>query len=124
MRHVVVLVALFAAPGCGGDDDGGSADAPPASIDAPPGGADAPASICGEPGDPGNSIGVGKYCDDLADCSGNTEATICATLGNPQAHFCTKICSADAGPTDCGEMATCVCQSAGCGCTPDACLGP
>ena len=83
---------------------------------------DALDSFCGHPGDTGNDIGVGKYCNTLSDCNGNKMATLCATLGNAQAHFCTKTCPM--GSTDqCGMNATCVCQGGSCGCTPNSCLG-
>lgn len=111
MHRILALLVLLG--GCGGDDDGGGV--PDAS-------ADAFESTCGEPGDTGNSIGVGKFCDTISDCSGNGEATLCSSLGDQSTHFCTKICNSDAGPADCGEGATCVCASAGCGCTPMECL--
>jgi len=66
--------------------------------------------------DTGNALGVGKYCDDRSDCSGQP-AGICAVLGAPDAHFCTKACSdGDA----CGDDATCACDGTQCGCVPDA----
>ncbi len=118
----VLLCATLVA--CGGDDDAATADA--AAIDATPPDApppDAPESFCGQPGDPGNEIGVGKFCNTISDCSGNGMATICATLGDPDAHFCTRTCqNEDAGVAVCGTGATCVCAGAGCGCTPNSCL--
>jgi hypothetical protein len=90
---------------------------------------------CGQPGDVGNSLGVGKYCQHPGDCSG-TKAILCSTLGGPSTSFCTFLCTptpdggveagADAGeagaPTDCGEGATCLCESTeACGCVPIDC---
>lgn len=74
---------------------------------------------CGMAGDVGNDMGVGKYCAELSDCSG--AASICAILGDPNAHFCTKTCAM--GSTDaCGDNATCACQGGSCGCVPNTCL--
>jgi hypothetical protein len=87
------------------------------SVDASTSGLD---TVCGHPGDVGNALGVGKYCSQIPDCSGQS-AGICAILGDPNAHFCTKTCpmgSVDA----CGSGATCACQGSQCGCVPDACL--
>lgn len=75
---------------------------------------------CGKPGDKGNSIGVGKYCNGFSDCLGNSKAILCATLGDPNAHFCTNSCQVG-DPSACGENATCTCQGSQCGCFPDAC---
>jgi hypothetical protein len=75
---------------------------------------------CGHPGDQGNSLGVGKYCDQLTDCIG-LQAGLCATLGDPNAHFCTKTCT-QGSTTECGDNATCSCQGGQCGCVPNACL--
>ncbi len=84
------------------------------------------ASLCGHPGDKGNSLGVGQYCQVLADCTG--KASICSTLGSNNTFFCTFVChqASDAGPaTDCGENATCFCgsqgSSSGCACYPTSC---
>src|SRR4051812_41297632 len=68
-------------------------------------GGDAAASLCGHPGDQGNSLGVGKYCTTLDQCKTNKKATVCATLGgDPSQQFCTTRCSGpDAGADECGE---------------------
>jgi hypothetical protein len=80
-------------------------------------------SICGNPGDPGNAIGVGKYCQTIDDCSANSKATICSTIGNPGAYFCTAQCDPCTSPADfCGVGAACSCETLGCGCTPIACI--
>ena len=114
LATVLLLVA------CGGDDTGST----PADMRA---GADL-ASLCGHPGDKGNSLGVGKYCTKLSDCSGNSKATLCSTLGSDNAFFCTVTCTPpanDLGSTECGENAICQCGSgsgqSGCGCYPTAC---
>ena len=72
---------------------------------------------CGKPGDPGNEQGVGKYCIDSGACAGS-QALFCATLGNPDSHFCTRPCSMG---ESCGTGATCQCQGGSCGCVPDSC---
>jgi hypothetical protein len=84
-------------------------------------------SACGQPCDPGNSLGIGKFCNTIHDCEGTQVPTLCATLGVPDEHFCTAMCSPpDAGPdaafmTSCGENATCQCQGSQCGCYPSTC---
>ena len=83
---------------------------------------DALDSFCGHPGDTGNDMGVGKFCNVSSDCN-STGATLCATLGNPQAHFCTKTCSMTGSADQCGTMATCECMGGPCGCVPNSCLG-
>jgi len=108
---VIVLVALACvfAVGCG--DDGEAAP-------------DAFVTICGNPGDTGNELGIGQYCEILGDCINTVNAPLCSTAGDPQAHFCTTTCNpdSDAGPSNCGTGATCECGNGGCGCTPDVCL--
>jgi len=109
--------------GTNGSGGNGSSSSSSSSGEMSDAGADADMYQCGiGPGTMGNSKGVGKYCDGLGDCSGH-EATLCATLGDPTAHFCTKVCDA-AMPADvqCGENATCECNGGStCGCTPAAC---
>lgn len=113
MRQLALVAVLVI--GCGGDDDGGGG-----SVDAMSQ-ADAFETICGEPGDTGNSMGVGKFCSEISDCSGQA-ANICAILGNPLAHFCTKICDPEMPVADtCGEDTTCECSGSSCGCTPASC---
>src|SRR5258708_4298314 len=72
---------------------------------------------CGQPGDVGNNLGVGKYCPTLGDCTGM--ANICASLGDSELHFCTMICQLGG---HCGAGAPCQCQGGQCGCFPDSCL--
>jgi hypothetical protein len=84
-------------------------------------------SACGQPCQAGNSLGIGRFCNHISDCQGTKLPTLCATLGAPNEHFCTAMCSpADAGdeagfPQNCGENATCQCQGTQCGCFPTAC---
>lgn len=81
-------------------------------------------SACGHPGDKGNSLGVGQFCENLSDCADNTRAKLCTTLGDPDNFFCTFACKKD-GPVDqCGESARCACSSGGCGCFPTRCDEP
>ena len=111
MNAIKITMALALIAGCGNSGDGASA---------PDGSTSGLATTCGHPGDPGNALGVGKYCAQISDCSGLT-AGICAILGDPNAHFCTKTCAM--GSTDaCGSEATCACQGGQCGCVPNACL--
>src|SRR5690349_7296099 len=58
-------------------------------------------SDCGKPCDPGNSIGVGKFCKVTSDCHGNLGAYLCTTINDSRNFFCTLACRADAGPDDC-----------------------
>ncbi len=115
------LFSLFVLSSCGlfaCSDKGGQ----PGTVDAAvtP---DAYASTCGHPGDLGNELGIGKFCERLSDCSGT--AGLCSVLGDPTTHFCTKTCSAT-GPADqCGTATQCECNASNqCGCTPSACLAP
>jgi hypothetical protein len=72
---------------------------------------------CGQPGDTGNELGVGKYCNGFGDCTGM--ANLCANLGDPQLHFCTMVCQMGG---NCGAGAACQCQGSQCGCLPNSCL--
>lgn len=79
-------------------------------------------SVCGHPGDVGNSLGVGKFCQKITDCSSNTKATLCTTLGSDVSFFCTLPCApGDAGAMTCGENARCACEGGQCGCFPTSC---
>jgi hypothetical protein len=84
-------------------------------------------SACGQPCDPGNSLGIGRFCNYTGDCAGTQIQTICATLGDPSEHFCTALCNppdaGDAGEylASCGANATCQCQGGQCGCYPTTC---
>lgn len=133
MKYIYLgLFLTLLAVACGGDEtngSGGTSSSSSSSTGGTAGGggmADAGTEYqCGVgPGTMGNSKGVGKYCDTLADCSGQ-EASICAVLGDPTAHFCTKVCDAMMpADTQCGENAGCSCNGGPCGCVPAACLPP
>ena len=84
---------------------------------------DALVSFCGHPGDTGNDQGVGAFCNQLNDCSSTPSAHLCATIGDPGAHFCTKTCTMGGSAGQCGMMASCQCQGGQCGCFPDSCAG-
>jgi hypothetical protein len=85
-------------------------------------GGDMTALCCGQPGDVGNNLGVGKYCADFGGCANNGSASLCASLGDPNLHFCTFLCTK--GTTNCGTGASCQCNPqnpAQCACFPDSC---
>jgi hypothetical protein len=111
MRAVILATLLVA--GCGGDNT--TTVTRDLSI------VHDMASICGHPGDTGNSLGVGKYCKTLGDCTSNTKATLCSILGSDNSYFCTFVCTGSDLGSECGENATCQCQGGQCGCFPDAC---
>ncbi len=126
MRALAGLSLLFL--GCGTAGGGGAVDmAPPADLARA---ADlALPSLCGHPGDKGNSLGVGKFCRTFDDCA-NQAATLCSAIGNgatsspDDTYFCTIYpCQLDAGTSQCAEGATCACKSGQCACTPNSCLG-
>lgn len=79
-----------------------------------------PMSVCSMPGDSGNSIGVGKYCTMQVQCFG-LQANLCAAAANPQATFCTKLCTAGTAG-QCGDAAACVCGNGRCACVPNRCV--
>lgn len=120
--RAAMVAALLALAGCGGS---GAADMAMPDM--------AVLSSCGHPGDVGNSLGVGKFCRTIADCTGpGLKTNICSALGNgssPSAgdtYFCTIYpCHQDAGVPECGENASCVCGGSsggsGCACTPTSC---
>jgi hypothetical protein len=116
--HLSILVAL----GC-------SSSKTPVPVDAPKATVDAFSSLCGHPGDVGNELGVGLFCEKLDDCANNTKATICSSLGNDPANpsqnafFCTLECTQTSPAGFCGTNAACMCGSAGCGCAPNTCTG-
>jgi hypothetical protein len=80
---------------------------------------------CGNPCDPGNSKGVGQFCNFSSDCLNTKEAHLCTTLsGDKTQHFCTHTCTgveAGAPADECGENASCACQGGQCGCHPNYC---
>jgi len=140
--HLIGLIGLLMAAGCSSSSAGGATDAGTSQdtgiVDSC---APIEGSICGQPCQQGNSLGVGAFCNNITDCTQLPQAHLCSSLGNANAHFCTFRCAlpqeagaedgGDAGeagpgfPTDCGSGATCTCDNGGnCGCTPTMCLGP
>ena len=120
IRALAAAAVILALAGCGGDSPGASDMATGKDM--------ALFSVCGHPGDTGNSLGVGKFCMKISDCSSNSKATLCSTLGSDNAFFCTMPCTPpanDLGNSDCGENAFCQCgsgsQQSGCGCYPNSC---
>lgn len=112
-RAIPVLCILLLAWACGSSS---TPKKPDAAIDAVQ-------STCGNPGDVGNEMGVGKYCETLADCSGNGPSTLCSSFGDPTTHFCTHTCSSTGSAGQCGSATTCECNASNqCGCTPNSCL--
>jgi hypothetical protein len=112
-RTIIIMVCLTLVAACGG----GNSTPADAADDV-----DAFESDCGRPGDTGNELGIGAFCDSQSDCV-ELQLPFCSTLGDPNTHFCTKTC--DMGSTDmCGTATECTCNSSNqCGCTPTACLG-
>lgn len=97
MVALALALALGAVAGCDADDDGGGgADAGPGVADASP---DAFESICGEPGDEGNALGVGKFCLTISDCSSTAEAPLCSSLGDPASRSATTTAAPSARST-------------------------
>jgi hypothetical protein len=78
------------------------------------------ALVCGAPGNPGNSVGVGRACGMGADCPAAPQASLCVPLIGEGRSFCTKLC-ASAADTQCGEGARCACAGGGCTCMPAEC---
>ncbi|HUJ57417.1 MAG TPA: hypothetical protein VLX92_02960 [Kofleriaceae bacterium] len=117
--YIIVLVSTAAlAIACGSSSNKAKPDA---AADAS---ADAFASSCGEPGDTGNELGIGKFCQMQSDCSGTQAAPLCSIIGDSTTHFCTKICTSTGSADQCGTATTCTCNSSNeCGCTPNKCLG-
>lgn len=106
---VWVLIAALA--GCGSNS---TPKKPDAAVDAF-------SSTCGNPGDTGNEMGVGKFCTGLSDCT--STAPLCSTVGDPTTHFCTHTCTSTGSAGQCGTNSMCECNSSNqCGCTPTSCL--
>jgi hypothetical protein len=89
-----------------------------------------PFSVCGKPGEMGNSLGVGLYCGGDAGgvCANTSGAPICSAMGNSDggktnSFFCLNLCMpcTDASAV-CGAGASCECLTADlCGCVPTSC---
>jgi hypothetical protein len=79
-----------------------------------------PTSCCGVVGNPGNELGVGKFCLDALDCQSTPAAKVCVS----QLHFCTKTCTPNGPPSQCGSGAMCQCAGAQCACIPGECTMP
>jgi hypothetical protein len=86
---------------------------------------------CGQPGDTGNSLGVGQYCTIQGpDCpsGGGAHVLLCSALTNgstpspTDTFFCSFTCEATSPPDFCGENAACLCDSRGCACIPTHCI--
>jgi hypothetical protein len=120
----LVLVALSWAWGCSTSSSSSSGGSSSGSASDGGGGTDsgAPPSTCGHPGDKGNALGVGQYCEKISDCTG--QAKLCSIVGDPTTHFCTVLCQVDASvSTQCGsDDMLCECGTGGCGCTPKVCV--
>src|SRR3954469_13249649 len=103
MRVCLLFLALVA--GCGS-----GTPANPQDMSMMTSGDQSVSSLCGHPGDAGNSKGVGKYCMTSSECTGGM-ASVCSTLMEPPqgpVYFCTFPCDATmANP--CGENASCTC---------------
>src|SRR4051794_1945100 len=82
-----------------------------------------PTSCCGKPGNPGNELGVGKFCQDSLDCT-SIKATICAATFSPNLTFCTFSCSMTGPANQCGSGAQCQCANGQCACIPGECAMP
>jgi hypothetical protein len=82
-----------------------------------------PTSCCGKPGNPGNELGVGKFCQDSLDCT-SIKANICASTFAPNLNFCTLACSMNGGNAQCGSGAQCQCAMGQCACVPGECTMP
>jgi hypothetical protein len=122
MRVCLLIVALVAV-GCGSSPSGGDMSMAASDLAMSSSGSDM-FSVCGHPGDTGNSKGVGKYCTDPGG-SMCPAGTVCSTLMQPPqgtTYFCTIPCNINDTTNVCGENATCTCLSGNaCGCVPDDC---
>ncbi len=123
--RVLSVAFVVALAGCGG----GTNPSPSLDLSMSGGGDLEIYSLCGRPGDTGNSIGVGKYCTTTSMCMGQM-ASVCSTvMPIPQGptYFCTTFCDITAANPNaaCAENASCTCLSASnpslCGCVPNVC---
>lgn len=106
------LLAALLLAACGGGD--GMPDTGPP----------VPAESCGQPGDEGNDIGVGRFCTRRGgQCAVNSGARLCLQDVAPDDDqwFCTRLCTMD---SECGAGAVCVGEARGAGCVPAECAPP
>ena len=82
-----------------------------------------PTSCCGVQGNPGNELGVGKFCQSSTECAGQ-KATTCATMFAPNLTFCTTACTMGGSANQCGSGAACQCAQNQCACIPGECVMP
>jgi hypothetical protein len=82
-----------------------------------------PTSCCGAPGNPGNELGVGLFCQTSTDCA-SVQASTCASTFAPNLNFCTKSCVMGGGTAQCGSGAQCQCAQGQCACIPGECVMP
>ena len=82
-----------------------------------------PTSCCGVAGNPGNELGVGKFCQNTLDCA-SLQANICAATFDPSLTFCTMPCMMNGGNAQCGSGGVCQCANGQCACVPAECITP
>ena len=112
MRALALAFVVLAFAGC--------TDGAPSGADMAVGAADLLFDTsCGRPGNVGNALGVGRFCESFGECSVTPLARICAAIDDPRKHFCTMVCDPKM-PSACGDGATCRCEQL-CLCTPAAC---
>lgn len=114
-NRTAIILLLGGLISCGGGDspspDGPAPDTEPFESD------------CGFPGDVGNELGIGAFCDSIQDCA-DIGLPFCSSLGDPNTHFCTKTCDDENDDAVCGSATECTCNGNNqCGCTPTVCLG-
>jgi hypothetical protein len=83
---------------------------------------DALLGMCAAPGDPGNSVGVGRFCQSASDCAAFPN-TMCLGQVLKGADFCTLLCTSPQD-TSCRENAVCLCDPSAvgnCACIPAKC---
>jgi hypothetical protein len=82
-------------------------------------------SCCGQPGDPGDNLAIGKFCRVTLDCP-QSPIHFCSADQLPQKHsyFCTIPCSSTSDTTTCGASAKCLFNPdlQGYGCVPTTCI--
>lgn len=77
-------------------------------------------TMCIQPGDPGNDIGIGAYCTPGGnECKKFPLASLCLADVGQDEHFCTRIGCDET--TNCGMGAGCLLDPAGSACVPCKC---